>query len=87
MIAWPTILPILFKPIHRGFQTCITLMYETKTIPAQVFISPKSHSCVTMDTGKCVKYWSVYPFRLTAPSTGHFCNEDIFSRFIETKCV
>ncbi len=26
-------------------------------------------------------------YRLTAPSTDHFCNEDIFSRFIETKCV
>ncbi len=29
-IAWLTISPILFQPIHRGFQKCITLMYPTK---------------------------------------------------------
>ncbi len=43
MIAWPTIFPILFKPIHRGFQTCITLMYETNSpyLPRSLYI-PKA---------------------------------------------
>ena len=40
MIAWPTIFPVLFKPIHRGFQTCITLRYETDSpyLPRSLFI-------------------------------------------------
>ena len=43
MIAWAAILPILFKAIHRGFQTCITLMYETKRpyLPRSLYL-PKA---------------------------------------------
>ena len=43
MIAWAAILPILFKAIHRGFQTCITLMYKTKRpyLPRSLYL-PKA---------------------------------------------
>ena len=66
------------EPIQQTFWDCVIRLYIDACLPTRRR-RRKRRRKTTRPKG--------HGYRLTASSTGHICNDDIFARSIEMKCV